>query len=188
MAVSENATAEENSDDQQGRHEPETGQNLPAIFHRIGGDLERVFRDIGSYVDDRFPIPRGLEIGIAELVREHPELNTEPRISTVVWAFSFHGIGMAQRKEFAELYNDYTPEEIGVALDYLYEAGMRSRGVAARSEDHGLLLVRAALLRIREMSDEGFVEPTPESLDQGDWNILDYIEEVKAQEEYREDS
>lgn len=106
-----------------------TSTNLPAIVTRVGGALEKVVSDIEAYTDEHYPLTRNGQMALARMVEYRPELNSEARVALLVDALSYHGVN--QRKEFTALVDRYDIEIVYLALDYLYEVGLRDRGTKA---------------------------------------------------------
>lgn len=102
-------------------------ENLPAIITRVGGSLEQVVQHIELYTDERYPLDRRSQIALARLIEGHTEFNNEKSVSLLVDALAWHGIKQGQ--EFNELLQQYDIQTMHLALDYLYEIGVRTHGL-----------------------------------------------------------
>jgi hypothetical protein len=103
-------------------------RNLPDIIHRVGGALEMVMVEINSYVDQRFPLSRVDQIMIGRITENCDGLNTARGVDLLVNAVSFFGISGEQQWTLVDLISAHGIEEVHQALEYMYEAGIRSRG------------------------------------------------------------
>jgi hypothetical protein len=154
--------------------------NLPDIVRRVGGDLEKVISNLPAYVDERFPLDRFKQIALGRLVEAKPELNNENDIAKIVDLLTFHGIDRDQMNDLNVLLDTYGTDDVWTAINYLYEIGLRDRGVASEDESNtnAFVFVRAVLSRIRELRESGKRVVNEEVLDATVWDINEYIDEA----------
>jgi hypothetical protein len=147
--------------------------NLPEIVKRVGGQLERVMTSIEDYTDENFPLTGPNKFAVSRIVEKRVELNEEGHVSHLVDFFSYHGINRYQRQPLVELIDMYSIDDVAMALEYLYETGLRDRGANSAEDDEGnsLMYVLAVLERIEELRDKGFDDVTVTTLDEYKWNI-----------------
>jgi hypothetical protein len=106
--------------------------NLPAIVQSVGGALLQIVSDIEAYTTEEHPLTINGQRSLAQLVGQRPELNTEPRVALLVDALAHHGVD--QMKEFNELLDEYDIDLVYLALDYLFEVGVRDQITAAEKK------------------------------------------------------
>lgn len=102
-----------------------TNDYLPMPAQRVGGELVKVLQDLPAYTDARHPLTQQRQYALATLVEQNPQLNNEPSLSLLVDAFSYHD---AASKEFRELIGRFGIDRVYIALELLYQIGLRSRG------------------------------------------------------------
>lgn len=102
--------------------------NLPVPVTKVGGALAQVTSSIELYTDERFPLTRKDQYGLARMMESRPELNTEPRVALLVDAIAHHGV--EQLTQFGQLLDTIDVEVVYLAVDYLYEIGKRGRGAS----------------------------------------------------------
>jgi hypothetical protein len=153
--------------------------NLPDIVRRVGGDLELVISNLPAYVDERFPLDRFKQIALGRMVEARPSLNNEKDIAKIVDLLTFHGIDRDQMNDLNVLLDNHGTDDVWVAINYLYEIGLRDRGVASEEESktNAFVFVRAVLNRMAELRANGKKVVNEEVLDATTWDINDYIEE-----------
>lgn len=106
--------------------------NLPAIVQSVGGALLQVVSNVEAYTTEEHPLTVNGQRSLAQLVRQRPELNTEPRVALLVDALAHHGVD--QMKEFHELLDEYDIDLVYLALDYLFEVGVRDQVTATEKK------------------------------------------------------
>lgn len=153
--------------------------NLPDIVRRVGGDLELVISNLPAYVDERFPLDRFKQIALGRMIEARPSLNNEKDIAKIVDLLTFHGIDRDQMNDLNVLLDNHGTDDVWVAINYLYEIGLRDRGIASEEESktNAFVFVRAVLNRMAELRASGKKVVNEEVLDATTWDINDYIEE-----------
>lgn len=153
--------------------------NLPEIVRRVGGDLELVISNLPAYVDERFPLDRFKQIALGRMIEARPSLNNEKDIAKIVDLLTFHGIDRDQMNDLNVLLDNHGTDDVWVAINYLYEIGLRDRGIASEEESktNAFVFVRAVLNRMAELRASGKKVVNEEVLDATTWDINDYIEE-----------
>lgn len=153
--------------------------NLPDIVRRVGGDLELVISNLPAYVDERFPLDRFKQIALGRMIEARPSLNNEKDIAKIVDLLTFHGIDRDQMNDLNVLLDNHGTDDVWVAVNYLYEIGLRDRGIASEEESktNAFVFVRAVLNRMAELRASGKKVVNEEVLDATTWDINDYIEE-----------
>lgn len=149
------------------------GANLPALVRGIGGALVRVTSEIDAYTDDKFPLRRDGQLALGRLIEERPSLNTEPRVAMLVDVLSWHGV--KDIEALGELIDEHGIDPVCVALDYLYEVGIRDHAEALEADDayadtgsdqqhNSMEIVRSIVELITELESNRLVIPSAEVL------------------------
>lgn len=157
---------------------PNEQRNLPAIVTRVGGALEKVMRDVHLYEDDANPLSRVHIIALSRIVEARPSLNTEKCVDVLVNLFSRHGVPDAQRRDVTALVDQFGAMDVGLAFEYLYDAGYRGAGRTAAGDDPGLRNLKAVLRIIREMRQDGEDEISSESIHVSGRRLGDYTNDA----------
>ena len=103
-----------------------TAAKLPVAITRLGGDLEKVMREIDSYTDPAFPLDRKGQFAVARLIERHPDLNREEYVAIIIDLFAFHGVGSGAK--LADIISEYGISTSQIVFTYLYESAERTRG------------------------------------------------------------
>lgn len=112
-----------------------TTAKLPVAITRLGGDLEKVMREIDSYTDPAFPLDRKGQFAVARLIERHPDLNREEYVATIIDLFAYHGVGSGAK--LADVISEYGIATSQVVFIYLYESAERTRGKGMKAPERG---------------------------------------------------
>jgi hypothetical protein len=140
--------------------------NLPVQVTAIGGALVEVLR-----WDQYQKLGVESQAALVELVKRYPDLNTENRVDLVVDLMVFHGETLNQT--LREFVGTYSAELVYLAIDTLYEAGVRGCAPQGTAQ---LVDSLEQLEEVLEILDE--MSPQPES----PAHALALIEEAHALE------
>jgi len=102
----------------------------------VGGELARIFSDsteLARYTAG--PLNRKDARAIGNAIVDYPELNTEHAIAMLAWWASFHGEPIG--KWMDDLLSQYPVYDIDLALNYLYEEGIRARADSTLPDEDG---------------------------------------------------
>lgn len=138
--------------------------NLPAIVTNVGGDLEKVVRDIEAYTEPHYPLTNKGRVALARFIEVRPDLNKERYVSLVVDALTFHGVDSAP--ELGRIVDEFSTEIVHQALDYLYEVGRRGRGKEEKGKTDwfGDTGIRAVCQLIFDLESEDYIFDSVDAL------------------------
>jgi hypothetical protein len=94
-------------------------QKIGGAVMLIVADRTELARFTNGEIDDE------TALGIVKMVEENLSLNTEKRLAALVWLASFHGEVIDQW--LVDINEEYSPEDVLLAIDLLYEVGIRTR-------------------------------------------------------------